>query len=99
MFFTRLLASVAVIVFLATFASGATPLPSPEVQALKEIANKLGKKNWNFNVDPCSGESGWANRSEPNGFENAVTCGNCTSDNTTCHVVSMAIAMLQMIGV
>ncbi|CAL5342058.1 unnamed protein product [Camellia sinensis] len=89
MFLTRLLPSVAVIVFLATFASGATPLPSSEVDALNEIAKKLGKKNWDFSVDPCSGESGWANRSEPNGFENAVTCGNCTSDNTTCHVVSI----------
>ncbi|KAL7186155.1 hypothetical protein ACSBR2_027995 [Camellia fascicularis] len=82
MFFTQRLASVAVIIFLATFASGATPLPSSEVQALKEIAIKLEKKNWNFHVDPCSGESGWANRNEPKGFQNAVTCGNCTSDNT-----------------
>ncbi|CAL5405976.1 unnamed protein product [Camellia sinensis] len=96
MIFTRLLPSVAVIVFLATFASGATPLPSgatplpsSEVEALKEIASKLGKKNWNFSVDPCSGESGWANQSEPNGFQNAVTCDNCTSDKTTCHVVSI----------
>ncbi|CAL5403104.1 unnamed protein product [Camellia sinensis] len=89
MIFTRLPPSVAVIVFLATFASGATPLPSSEVEALKEIASKLGKKNWNFSVDPCSGESGWANQSEPNGFQNAVTCDNCTSDKTTCHVVSI----------
>ncbi|KAI8007457.1 putative LRR receptor-like serine/threonine-protein kinase [Camellia lanceoleosa] len=65
------------------------PLIMDSVEALKEIANKLGKKNWNFSVDPCSGESDWANRSKPNGFENAVTCGNCTSDNTTCHVVSI----------
>ncbi|KAI8006244.1 putative leucine-rich repeat receptor-like serine/threonine-protein kinase [Camellia lanceoleosa] len=99
MFFSRLLASVAVIVFLATFASGSTPLPSSEVQALREIANKLGKKNWNFNVDPCSGESGWANRSEPNGFQNAVTCGNCTSDNTTCHVVSIVLKSQNLGGI
>ncbi|KAI8008178.1 putative leucine-rich repeat receptor-like serine/threonine-protein kinase [Camellia lanceoleosa] len=77
----------AVTILLATFASGATPLPSSEVQALKEIVIKLGKKNRNFNVDPCSGESGWANQNEPNGFQNVVTCGNCTS--TICHVVSM----------
>ncbi|KAF5948610.1 hypothetical protein HYC85_014567 [Camellia sinensis] len=99
MFLTRLLPSVAVIVFLATFASGATPLPSSEVDALNEIAKKLGKKNWDFSVDPCSGESGWANRSEPNGFENAVTCGNCTSDNTTCHVVSIVLKSQNLGGI
>ncbi|XP_028090215.1 probable leucine-rich repeat receptor-like serine/threonine-protein kinase At3g14840 isoform X7 [Camellia sinensis] len=99
MIFTRLPPSVAVIVFLATFASGATPLPSSEVEALKEIASKLGKKNWNFSVDPCSGESGWANQSEPNGFQNAVTCDNCTSDKTTCHVVSIVLKSQNLGGI
>ncbi|KAG8634598.1 hypothetical protein MANES_17G061300v8 [Manihot esculenta] len=38
----------------------ACQLPQAEVQALREIAAQLGKKDWNFLVDPCSGESSWA---------------------------------------
>ncbi|PIA33875.1 hypothetical protein AQUCO_03900018v1, partial [Aquilegia coerulea] len=44
-------------------------------EALNEIANTLGKKDWNFSVDPCSGSYGWAEAS------NAVTC-NCSYVNT-----------------
>ncbi|KAK9936662.1 hypothetical protein M0R45_013491 [Rubus argutus] len=30
-----------------------TLLPPAEVQALREIATQIGKKDWNFSVDPC----------------------------------------------
>ncbi|KAK4285841.1 hypothetical protein QN277_002481 [Acacia crassicarpa] len=30
-----------------------------EVEALRDIGKRLGKKDWNFSVDPCSGLSGW----------------------------------------
>ncbi|GMP66090.1 hypothetical protein CsSME_00026587 [Camellia sinensis var. sinensis] len=85
---SRLLASLIVIILLAAFASDAT-LPLSEVEALKEIGKSLGKNDWNFSVDPCSGESGWAKHPDLDSFQNAVKCGNCTSDNTTCHVVTM----------
>ncbi|CAL5403112.1 unnamed protein product [Camellia sinensis] len=84
---SRLLASLTVIILLAAVASEFT-LPLSEVEALKEIGKSLGKNDWNFSVDPCSGESGWAKYPDIGPFRNAVTCGNCTSDNTRCHVVT-----------
>lgn len=59
------------------------------VEALKEIGRSLGKRDWDFSVDPCSGERGWKPTVQIEGSENAVTC-NCTFRNgTLCHVVSM----------
>lgn len=29
------------------------------VDALDQIAKTLGNKDWNFSVDPCSGELNW----------------------------------------
>ncbi|XP_028236663.1 probable leucine-rich repeat receptor-like serine/threonine-protein kinase At3g14840 isoform X2 [Glycine soja] len=66
----------------ASLAFGAT-LPEDEVQALRDIAHTIGKKNWNYSVDPCTGKSNW-NSSE----KNVVTC-NCSFVNHTCHVVSI----------
>ena len=57
------------------------------VQALKDIAHTLGKKDWNFSVDPCSGEEGWAEIPE----ENAVTCNCSFSNGTVCHVFRMYV--------
>ncbi|KAG9448163.1 hypothetical protein H6P81_014291 [Aristolochia fimbriata] len=75
----------------SSFVDGATVLPAEEVEALKQIANTLGKKDWDFSVDPCSGEAGWATVGPKKGFENAVTC-NCTyKNNTVCHVVSIVL--------
>lgn len=59
------------------------------VQYLRDIAKTLGKTNWNFSVDPCSGEEGWATANPVKGFENAVTCNCSFSNATVCHVVSM----------
>ncbi|GLU18026.1 hypothetical protein SLE2022_343490 [Rubroshorea leprosula] len=61
--------------FLANFAFVAARLPDDELEALRDIAKTLGKKNWNFNVDPCSGKSDWV--SDPiDRYENNVTCSN-----------------------
>lgn len=57
------------------------------VEALREIAIKLKKKDWNFNVDPCSGSGGWVNTTGL--LISNVTC-DCSFDNyTTCHVISL----------
>lgn len=59
------------------------------VEALKEIGRKLGKKDWDFSKDPCSGEGNWTVANAVKGFESFVTC-DCSFDrNTTCRVVSM----------
>jgi hypothetical protein len=64
------------------------------VQVMKEIAKTLGKKDWDFNKDPCSGENNWKSSVQVKGFENAVTC-NCTFANATvCHIVSMYVICL-----
>jgi hypothetical protein len=63
------------------------------VEALKDIAATLGKKDWDFSVDPCSGERNWA----PIESENAVTC-NCTYVNATvCHVTNMYVHLLPLL--
>lgn len=58
------------------------------VKALKEIANKIGKKDWDFGVDPCSGKGNW-NASNKKGFESFVICDCSFNHNSSCHVVSM----------
>ena len=59
------------------------------VQTLREIAKTLEKTDWDFDVDPCSGEPGWVTPNPVEGSENSVTC-NCTfNNNTSCHVISM----------
>ncbi|RWR96264.1 Protein kinase domain-containing protein [Cinnamomum micranthum f. kanehirae] len=72
-----------------TFGSGAT-LPQDEIDALKQIGQALGKVNWDFGADPCSGEQ----RPTDN-----VTC-NCTyQNNTVCHVVSIVLRGQDLQGV
>ncbi|KAF5458584.1 hypothetical protein F2P56_022605 [Juglans regia] len=78
----------------ATFGLAATAkaLHSDEVETLREIGKKLGKKDWDFGIDPCSGEGNWwVLEDERKGFESTVTC-NCTlNNNSSCHVVRIAL--------
>ncbi|KAI4333503.1 hypothetical protein L6164_018299 [Bauhinia variegata] len=71
-----------------------------EVQTLREVAQTLGKTDWDFSVDPCSGESNWVKPLPLNGEENAVTCGNCSLVNGTnyCHVVSIILKQENLNG-
>ncbi|KAI9186159.1 hypothetical protein LWI28_014274 [Acer negundo] len=92
-----LLLSLEALVLLNTCAFGAT-LPNDEVEALREIAKTIGKRDWNFSVDPCSGKWGWATLNPVKGSENAVTC-NCSFANATlCHVVSIVLEFNQLSG-
>jgi hypothetical protein len=61
------------------------------VKALKEIGNKIGKKDWDFGLDPCSGKGKWNISESPNrkGFESSVICDCSFNQNSSCHVVSM----------
>ncbi|KAG8386456.1 hypothetical protein BUALT_Bualt03G0150600 [Buddleja alternifolia] len=94
MFFLKLLA----LIWLVGFASGAGVLPDDEVESLQVIARSLGKRDWNFSVDPCSGLSGWVTQNPVKGFENAVTC-NCTfANNTVCHIVSIILKAQNLNG-
>ncbi|KAL9322271.1 hypothetical protein ACSQ67_010324 [Phaseolus vulgaris] len=81
--------------FISSLARGAT-IPEDEVKVMKEIAETLGKKDWDFSVDPCSGQRNWS--VEVKGFENAVTC-NCHFANATiCHVVSIVLKSQNLSG-
>ncbi|KAG2717719.1 hypothetical protein I3760_03G189500 [Carya illinoinensis] len=77
---------------LATFGLAATAkLHSDEVEVLKKIGKKLGKKDWDFGIDPCSGEGNWQRLGERKGFESNVTCDCTFNGNSSCHVVNIAL--------
>ncbi|XP_062008977.1 probable LRR receptor-like serine/threonine-protein kinase At1g07650 [Rosa rugosa] len=86
--------------FPASFGQAATAkLQSQEVNALKEIAKKLGKKDWDFGKDPCTGEGNW--RVFVDGmksFESSVTCDCSFNNNSSCHVVSIALKAQNLTG-
>ncbi|GKU92742.1 hypothetical protein SLEP1_g6430 [Rubroshorea leprosula] len=85
--------SLLIAYFLANFAFVAAALPADELEALRDIAKTLGKKNWNFSVDPCSGKLDWV--SDPiDLFENNVTCSN----DATPHVVSIVLKNQNLLG-
>ncbi|XWS41095.1 hypothetical protein CRYUN_Cryun17cG0051100 [Craigia yunnanensis] len=80
------------LVCFATFglAAAGSILHPDEVKALKTIGKKLGKKDWDFGVDPCSGKGNWiVQGDEDSGFESNVTCNCSFNKNKTCHVVSI----------
>ncbi|EYU38244.1 hypothetical protein MIMGU_mgv11b008016mg [Erythranthe guttata] len=95
MFFPRFLG----LICLLGFASGAALLPPDEVISLQVVAKSLGKTDWNFSVDPCSGLSGWVILNPAiKEFENTLTC-DCTFDNNTvCHVISIILKAQNLQG-
>ncbi|PNX76320.1 putative LRR receptor-like protein kinase, partial [Trifolium pratense] len=73
--FLLLLIGSTSLIFISHLASAATPkLNTQDVKALKEIGNKIGKKDWDFGVDPCSGKGKWniSESSTRKGFESSV---------------------------
>ncbi|KAI8551236.1 hypothetical protein RHMOL_Rhmol06G0169200 [Rhododendron molle] len=74
--------------------AAATPnkLHPDEAMALREIARRMGKRDWDLRKDPCSGQGNWSVPFTNNkSFESNVTC-DCTLYNaTTCHVVRIAL--------
>ncbi|KAI7753723.1 hypothetical protein M8C21_023348 [Ambrosia artemisiifolia] len=69
------------------------------VSALKEIAKELGKKDWNFKLNPCDGNSNWQTpvAGHPPQFNNSVVC-NCSFDGV-CHVVEISLKGQDLTGV
>ncbi|KAK7272598.1 hypothetical protein RJT34_29303 [Clitoria ternatea] len=81
----------------ASLALGAT-LSQDEKQVLRDIAETLGKKDWDFSVDPCSGERNWTSSVQVKGSENAVMC-NCDFNNATlCHVTNILLKAQNLPG-
>ncbi|XP_031385998.1 probable leucine-rich repeat receptor-like serine/threonine-protein kinase At3g14840 [Punica granatum] len=73
---------------------GAVVLPGDEVDALKNIGEKLGKMDWNLSADPCIGLYGWIT-----GEDNNVTCDCSSSNYTSCHIVSIVLTRQSLAGI
>ncbi|KAG8635535.1 hypothetical protein MANES_16G044450v8 [Manihot esculenta] len=76
------------------------PLPYEEVQALREIAGQVGKKDWNFSVDPCSNHLSWQTPKSnlmPS-YNNSLIC-NSTGLDGVCHVVKLFLKGQDLQGV
>ncbi|XP_019198445.1 PREDICTED: probable LRR receptor-like serine/threonine-protein kinase At1g07650 isoform X3 [Ipomoea nil] len=75
-------------------------LPQDELNALKEIADQLGKKDWDFRLNPCDNNSNWLT---PQGkdrplYTNILTC-DCTFLGGICHVQSINLKGQDLQGV
>uniref|UniRef100_A0A175YNK2 Disease resistance R13L4/SHOC-2-like LRR domain-containing protein n=1 Tax=Daucus carota subsp. sativus TaxID=79200 RepID=A0A175YNK2_DAUCS len=79
-------------------------LPQEEVKALREIANQVGKKDWNFSVNPCDKDdpniSNWNTTKikEMPQYNNSVLC-NCSYPGDICHVESMFLKGQDLDGI
>ncbi|XP_062105800.1 probable LRR receptor-like serine/threonine-protein kinase At1g07650 [Humulus lupulus] len=60
-----------------------------EVKVLNEIGRKLGEKDWNFGKDPCSEEG--SSKPITGGKGSSVICDCTFNNNSTCHIVSIAL--------
>ncbi|XP_006348929.1 probable LRR receptor-like serine/threonine-protein kinase At1g07650 [Solanum tuberosum] len=91
LFLQSLLFSLFLVFFTVLAATSKSKLPQEEVIALKVIAKKFGKKDWDFNKDPCSGEGNWSTAITVKGFESYVACDCSFNNNSTCHITSIAL--------
>ncbi|XP_039170863.1 probable leucine-rich repeat receptor-like serine/threonine-protein kinase At3g14840 [Eucalyptus grandis] len=74
-----------------------TLLPPDEVDALREIAEKLGKTDWDFNKDPCGVEGRWgANKTIDENSKDAVTC--TVDNNNVSHVINIILKEQSLAG-
>ncbi|KAL2331306.1 hypothetical protein Fmac_018887 [Flemingia macrophylla] len=81
-----------------SLAYGANTTQPEEVEALKDIGNTLGKKDWDTDVDPCSGESPWVVPSTTKGENVTVTCNCSITGDNFCHVVSILLKQQNLGG-
>ncbi|XP_022015899.2 probable leucine-rich repeat receptor-like serine/threonine-protein kinase At3g14840 isoform X4 [Helianthus annuus] len=76
-------------------------LPQDEVLALGDIAKELGKRDWDFNLNPCDNNSNWAtptNQTESSLYKNTVEC-NCSYPGDVCHVIAMSLESNMFSGI
>ncbi|XP_021802206.1 probable leucine-rich repeat receptor-like serine/threonine-protein kinase At3g14840 isoform X1 [Prunus avium] len=77
----------------------ASRLPAAEVEALNETATQVGKKDWNFSIDPCSNDKNWNTQSaDLSLYENSLIC-NCSNPDGFCHVVRIVLKGQDLAGV
>ncbi|CAN4105682.1 unnamed protein product [Withania somnifera] len=75
-------------------------LPQQEKNALKEIAEQLGKKDWDFNLNPCDGNTNWTTPiiDDKSLHVNDVTC-SCSTNNGLCHIQTILLKGQDLPGV
>ncbi|KAL4627304.1 hypothetical protein ACB092_05G157400, partial [Castanea dentata] len=63
-------------------------------KALGEIAEQLGKKDWNTNVEQCINDLSWLTPKlkwmPPSKYNNSLFC-NCSYPDSVCHVVALVL--------
>ncbi|XP_010655582.1 probable LRR receptor-like serine/threonine-protein kinase At1g07650 isoform X3 [Vitis vinifera] len=74
-------------------ASQLPQLPQDELEALREIGEQLGKKDWNFSLNPCAN---WTTPSTDKYYNNSV---NCTCSLDKCHVDTIFLRGQDLAGV
>ncbi|MCD7460129.1 hypothetical protein HAX54_042938 [Datura stramonium] len=76
------------------------PLPQEEKNALIEIADQLGKKDWDFGLNPCDGNTNWTTPiiDDKSMYVNNVTC-NCSTPDGFCHVEIILLKGQDLAGV
>ncbi|XP_057996791.1 probable LRR receptor-like serine/threonine-protein kinase At1g07650 [Hevea brasiliensis] len=57
------------------------------VDALNQIAKRMGATGWNFNAHACGDQIRPVERTDP---ERNITC-NCRFENNTCHVIALDV--------
>jgi hypothetical protein len=64
------------------------------VEALREVAAQVGKKDWDFSVDPCSNESSWLTPMSDLRplYNNSLIC-HCSYPAGVCHVVQLYVTL------
>ncbi|TKY49231.1 leucine-rich repeat receptor serine/threonine-protein kinase [Spatholobus suberectus] len=80
-----------------SLAFGANTTQPEEVQALKDIANTLGKKDWDTDIDPCSKQPPWFTPTV-NDVQNNVTCNCSIPGDNFCHVVAILLKSQNLQG-
>ncbi|KAK2422643.1 putative leucine-rich repeat receptor serine/threonine-protein kinase [Trifolium repens] len=80
-------------------AIGATTIHPDEKKALKDIAKSLGKKDWNFDIDPCSNKPNWATPPVPQVSDSNVTCDCYVAGDNFCHVISISLIAQNLTGI
>ncbi|XP_058754541.1 probable leucine-rich repeat receptor-like serine/threonine-protein kinase At3g14840 isoform X2 [Vicia villosa] len=90
--------SLIAIWFISLTAFGADTIHPDEKKALEDIGKSLGKKDWNFDIDPCSNKPNWATPPISKVVENNVTCDCSVAGDDFCHVVSITLKGQNLLG-
>ncbi|KAL3643560.1 hypothetical protein CASFOL_014375 [Castilleja foliolosa] len=75
-------------------------LPDDEKNVLREIADELGKKDWDFRLNPCDENSNWNTPKDVDRplYNNSIIC-NCSYQNAICHVEKIFLMGQDLAGV